>query len=530
MSIKFSMKKIILFLYVIFINVSGFAIGVSDADVKKVLNELDEALSKRRVFVEKRIESIDSLKKLYYSTDIINAQLDVIMQIADSYNGFDNDSALHYYSKGLDMALHNGVDSIALKFRLNRAVILPLAGFIKDAVDEYDVITQNTLHLNYLELYYAAGRQMYSYIASFYPRYPAVFDYWNKKAIDCQTQLINILKPDTPKRMLNVGEYFYSIGEYSKSEAILMELMNLVAIDSNVFAIASHIVSDIAKERNEKNKFVYYLVLSAIADVKSATLEVVSLQELGEYLYEIGDVERAYNYSSIALDNAVECNALMRMIQTSKALPIIEKAHKAEMQSSQNRIYLIIAVMALLLIILVLTLLFLRKEMHRLSILRARLEKANHVKEIYISQFMNLCSIYMDKLHQFCQLAHRKITTGKVDELLRLTKSGKFVEEQSREFYSVFDDAFLHIYPDFVASVNSLLRSDEQIMLGAEEKLNTDLRILAFMRLGVEESTRIAQVLNYSVNTIYTYRNKMKNRAINRETFEADVMKIGSMK
>ena len=58
--------------------------------------------------------------------------------------------------------------------------------------------------------------------------------------------------------------------------------------------------------------------------------------------------------------------------------------------------------------------------------------------------------------------------------------------------------------------------------------LNTDLRILAFMRLGIEESPRIAQVLNYSLNTIYAYRNRLKSRAINRETFEADVMSINS--
>jgi len=49
------------------------------------------------------------------------------------------------------------------------------------------------------------------------------------------------------------------------------------------------------------------------------------------------------------------------------------------------------------------------------------------------------------------------------------------------------------------------------------------------MRLGIEESSRIAQVLNYSLNTIYAYRNRLKARAINRETFESDIMKIKSV-
>lgn len=93
----------------------------------------------------------------------------------------------------------------------------------------------------------------------------------------------------------------------------------------------------------------------------------------------------------------------------------------------------------------------------------------------------------------------------------------------------MFDDAFLHIYPNFVSEVNKLLRPDEQIILREGEKLNTDLRIIAFMRLGIEESTRIAQMLNYSVYTIYTYRNKLKNRALSRDSFEEEVMKIKSV-
>ena len=59
--------------------------------------------------------------------------------------------------------------------------------------------------------------------------------------------------------------------------------------------------------------------------------------------------------------------------------------------------------------------------------------------------------------------------------------------------------------------------------------MSTDFRILAFMRLGIEESQRIAQVLNYSLNTIYSYRNRLKARAIDRDNFEAQLMKIDSV-
>ena len=122
---------------------------------------------------------------------------------------------------------------------------------------------------------------------------------------------------------------------------------------------------------------------------------------------------------------------------------------------------------------------------------------------------------------------NRQLSAGQVEELQKLTKSGKFIEEQSKEFYSVFDDAFLHIYPDFPRKVNELLRPEEQIVPAEGELLNSDLRILAFMRLGIDDAQRVAQILNYSVNTIYAYRNKLRNRAINRDSFEKDIMAIG---
>lgn len=294
------------------------------------------------------------------------------------------------------------------------------------------------------------------------------------------------------------------------------------------YAIATHILSDISRIVGREDDYVYYLVLSAIADVKCATLEVTSLQELGQIMFSLGDVDRAHNYLYTALRNSVECHAETRMLQTAEALPLIESVHQAELKSYTNLLITIAVVLGILFLVVLCMVLALRSQIAKQRRLQAHLEESNKVKELYISQFLNLCSIYMDKLNSFCSLVTRKISTGNVDDLAKLARSGKLVEDESREFYYTFDDAFLHLYPDFVAGVNALLRPDEQIVLAEGEKLNTDLRILAFMRLGIEESTRIAQILNYSVNTIYTYRNKLRNKAIDRSTFEQAVMNINA--
>lgn len=533
MMIPSGMRKMILCLSVAVLSLiccDAYALSISDANVRNVLHRLDREIGRRHLYIDAHQARIDSFGLCYgKGTSDLGRKLDVAMKLADEYTAFNADSALSYYSRGYDMACGLGNDSAAMAFRLKRATYLPLAGFIKDAVDEYCKIGEGNVPESLKELYYDCGRQMYSYIASFYKNYPEVNDYWNKLAMAAQSELIALLDESSPKYKLNMGEYHYAHGDYSKAEVILVDLLESLPEESNMFARASHIVANIAKNKGNRNKYIYFLTLSAIADVKSATLEVVSLQELGESLFLVNDINRAYNYISVALTNAAECHATMRMIQTSEALPIIESAHAAELESWRNMVYAVMIGMALLVVGLIVLLLFLHREMKRMSVLQQTLKQANDVKELYMSQFLNLCSIYMDKLNQFSKIVNRKITAGKVDDLYKLTKSGKYVEESGKEFYNVFDNAFLHIYPTFVEDVNRLLRKDEQITLADGEIMNTDLRILAFMRLGIEESTRIAQILNYSVNTIYAYRNKLKNRAVVRDTFEADVMKIGSI-
>ena len=379
------------------------------------------------------------------------------------------------------------------------------------------------------ELYYESGKQLFTYIAAFHNDYPIVRKKWEKLSDEAHINLIGVLKHNSVKYKLNIGELYLYNGEQSKAKAILEDVLNSINKNDNLYARAAHSLATIALNENNQNEYIYYLAESAIADIRSATLEVVSIQELSSKLLEIGDIKRAYTYSVLAQENAVECKARMRMAQVAEVLSVIEQAHSAEIKSWYDKVFYINIGVATLAIVLLLLLIFLYRDTKRLNKMRNNLKAANDTKEIYLSQFLSLCSIYMDKLTQFSNIVNRKISAGKADDLYKITKSGKFIEEQSKEFYEVFDNAFLNIYPTFIENVNALLQPDQQINLKEDEKLNTDLRILALMRLGIDDSSRIAQMLNYSINTIYAYRNKLKNKAIDREKFEENVMKIKSI-
>lgn len=493
---------------------------INTASTEDMIKQLDQALNRRNIYIAQRQSMIDSLKKRYSGQH----EFQTLMEIGDAYSSFSNDSALSYFDRAIDAATS---DDKLIAASLKRASLLPLAGFFDVAVKEYETIDTVLLKPEMMELYHESGRKLYSYISDAYADYRPYHTYYQDKALKHQQQLLVLLNKESIEYLFNLGEYYFLTGKRSKAKALLEDLLSKTD-DKNLKARASHHLSAIARQQNKNDEYIYFLANSAISDIESATLEVISLQELGSAMYAEGDVDRAYSYLSAALDNAVKCAASLRMIESSRALPLISSTHNEQINTWRNTIYVIMIIMMILLIGLAVTLAMLYREMKHMRKLESRLRLVNSSKDIYISQFLKLCSIYMDKLNQFCKLTERKISAGKADELYRMTKSGKFIEEQSSEFYDVFDNAFLHLYPDFVEKVNMLLRPECQIESKDGETLNTDLRILAIMRMGIDDSASIAQILNYSINTIYSYRNRLKSRAIDKDNFEKDIMAIES--
>jgi hypothetical protein len=514
----------------------------TDSDVESSLRQLDTELRRCDNFKLKRIAHLDSLKAVRRNQLTIDtlAWLHTTMEIAKGYNAFNNDSSIIYYTQGYDCALllaqnnkgtslGRDAEVLAFKFRVRRATYMSLSGLVHDAINEYEAVDTLRATPDMMRVYHDSGRQMFSYISSYYSNWLSAHDYWQNRAVQSQIKLLPLLDPTSDKYLLNRGEYYFNICEYSHSKEVLLKLLDHIDYDNEHYAIAAHILASIAMSRGDRNEYMYYLTRSAIADMRHATLEVTSLQELAGVLFETGDKSRAHNYISEALSNAVESRASVRMMQTTELLKMVEEDHNSQIALWRSWMYAAIAVLAVVLLALLISMFYLRRQLNHVARMKQELQDANNIKDVYISQFLSLCSIYMDKLKQFCKLANRKISAGQVDDLYKITKSGKFIEEQSVEFYKVFDDAFLHIYPNFVEKVNALLRPEEQIQLNDGETLNSDLRILAFMRLGIDDTTRVAQILNFSVNTIYAYRNRMRNRAINRDTFEKDILAIGSI-
>ncbi|MDE5980154.1 MAG: hypothetical protein K2G84_09005, partial [Muribaculaceae bacterium] len=338
------MKFIFAFLLASISVISCVASAFTDRDVERSLIQLDNELKHRGVYLEKRVNRLDSLKKVRKDLEGRDslAWLETTMEIAKGYNSFNNDSALIYYTKGYDAALEmatamppsrlaHAADSMQAEFRIRRATYMSLSGFISDAIKEYDDVDTSRMNAGLMATYHESGRQMYSFISSYYGGWLETYDYWNNRSIESQRQLLPLLDPSSDTYLLNLGEYFYNIREYARSREILIDLIGKIRKDSPSYAIATHILASIALTRGDRNEHLYFLTQSAIADTRQATLEVTSLQELAGVLYQMDDKRRAHEYVSVAMNNAVESRASVRMMKTTELLSRVEGAHNSQL-------------------------------------------------------------------------------------------------------------------------------------------------------------------------------------------------------
>ena len=344
--------------------------------------------------------------------------------------------------------------------------------------------------------------------------------------------------------------------QYDQAITMLTDFYRKPSLDDHSKAMITYTLSEAYRLKGDKKGQKHFLALSAIADLKSAVKEYVSLRKLASLVYEDGDIDRAYNYLKCSLEDATLCNARLRTLEISQVFPIIDQAYQLKTKRQQQEMKISLICISLLSVFLLVAIFFVYKQMKKVAAARREvidtntllqelngelhdsnsqlkemnhtLSEANYIKEEYIGRYMDQCSVYLEKMDNYRRSLGKIAATGKVDELYKNIKSSKFIEEELKEFYANFDNTFLQLFPTFVEDFNTLLAEGEQIYPKANERMSTELRIFALIRLGITDSVKIAQFLRYSVTTIYNYRTKVRNKAAgDRDQLEQEVMKIG---
>ncbi len=372
---------------------------------------------------------------------------------------------------------------------------------------------------------------------------------------ECISRVLAVSNPASYTHIVNKATQYIDRKETVKAIEHLENNIDKYSKGTRNYAILASLLAQAYYLEGNMPMRERYLILSAISDIRDCVKENTAIRELAELLYAKGDLDRANRYLKKSIADAYFYSARMRGAQTGRLIPVIDASYDATRREMSDKLKIYVGVISILAIILALAAFLILMQLRRLrkshdkmaqatdelaklyeevrsanndlEHLNNSLEESNRIKEEYVARFMNYCSVSISTLEQYQNSLNVLAQSGDKAALVKRIKSNRVVDNALREFYAMFDHAFLNIFPTFVDDFNNLLLPEYRVSVHeAEKQLNTELRTFALIRLGITDSSKIAQFLRCSITTIYTYRSKTRKRAISPDTFEDDAASI----
>ena len=538
------------------------AVHPTAASIDSILQCIDEAISASDQYVQKKKERIAYLKSRAELAETLSAKYELTYQLYAEYLPFVNDSAIYYLERCSDIALQMGDDSKAGGCLSLTALCCSNAGMYVESEAILKTINPEKLHGIDLGLYYYASGHISSELA-----YYGKFENMRRQYAETSTNYFLLAQNYLPaghkyhnqcREMLAQGRK-----DFRQALAINNEWLHNVKPGSAEYALISYYRYFDYKALGDSIQMMYSLGESVLADIRNAVMDQGSMWEMANLLIANGDVDRSYRYICFTSDCADRFGSRQRLSYISPLLSRIAQVYKAKEERSNHSLRYTITAIGILSLLLLIALVYVHRKRNQLAITRdhlalsnnqlqdtnaqlsslnnqlsslnsqlttlnSQLSEANRVKDEYVGRFLRLCSIYIDRLEDIRKKVIKRVKNKQYAELVELTRSVEFSNKESNELYANFDTAFLQLFPTFVDDFNALLKPQNRITQPDNNTLNTPIRIFALIRLGISDSSKIADFLHYSVNTIYNYRANIKNGAVgDRTEFEDKVKKIG---
>lgn len=547
----------IFFLFLIVLLCSPFAFANQELD--SLIGALEKTMDNRAEFDAQKNNRIIELKKLLDKKGISkNQEFFINNQLIDTYFKYTLDSAISYLQLNIRLAQVLQDQDLLNQTNIVMADIMATTGKYFNAIEFLNEIDSNDIDENLRIPYYKALIKVYNEL-SFYSPFTDSNQKYSMQAKAYTNLLIPYLNPQSDDYLSILEKKYRDERNLSNCLQVNSQRLEKSEIGNSAFSLIAYERSLLYQLEGNEEERMKYLCLSAISDIRASIKDNASLTELALVLYKRGDIDKANQFIKFSFEDAAFFNSELRFKNISEVLPIINDAYQIKTEKQQTKLRVLLMISSGLLVLLLIAFYFIVRQIvndrakkeelssinkqlkelnkdlacanDKLNIINNELSESNHLKEHYIGNFLSICSDYIYKLDQLNKRVNKQLANRKIEELFAETKSKKLIDAEIKEFYKNFDEAFLHIFPNFLVDFNKLLLDEEQIQLKSEERLNTELRIFALIRLGIKDSSKIAKLLRYSVNTIYNYRVKIKNNAkVERENFENEVMKIDAVK
>lgn len=528
--------------------------GADSSSLEELYDSVDAEMLRSEIYQNQKEARIAILREeLARENDehIVPAILD---RLIGEYESYVSDSALYYVNRSLQAPANADKPHTRASLLIRKADISSHAGLFADAIAIMESVPREHLDSTLLEQYYSTYCGIYQY-QSEYDNESEFSEVYERQRALYSDSVAMVAAPGSLNHIITAAPELIRVGMPDSAVSLLRSHLDEYTSGTRPYSILASILANVYKNIGETENYKRYLALSTISDIRGVVKENMAVRELSTVIFEEGDIERANRYLKQSFADANFFAARMRNAQSGRMLPIIDEAYAASQNKMQRELRWQMGAISLLVVILALALILILKQVRAarragaklsqrneelsglseqlreanraLASMNDELKESNTIKEEYAAMFMEYCSSTISTLQQYHQSLRVLAAQSSRTALNKKLESSEMIDTALRDFYSRFDEAILNIYPSFVEKFNSLLKPDCRTVLKSGEFLNTELRVFALIRIGITDSAKIAGFLRCSITTVYTYRSKVRRRALRPESFETEVMTIG---
>lgn len=498
----------------------------SDALIKELLTKLDST----DVYAARKEKSIDALKsKLPGNTP--EERYALYCDISVMYSNYLVDSSIVYMEKAVRLSKEIKNDNLRIRGELSLSNLLADSGFYTEAHEILSTVNRKTLDQSLLIPYYRAKANLLHklYSSSYEPadyrkKYRAEYNTYRDSLLAMTDTTSDLFLQNIEKKEARAG----NIAQARKYNAIRMSRIKDKKSASYATCLYDRFVISYLYERRITGEAIDDVLESAIIEVEQSNKNIASLLRVEAILLYLDEINAAKKVSDYYYYSLLKFGSRRRIIEGVELTLKINDRNLKSLEKRDNEIKIALVLIFLLLIVLMFTLLKINSTRLKITRLNDNLEQSGRISKGYVGVVFRLYSSYIKRLENFRLKIHTSLKKGQIDQALELTSPlGDNAAEERRELFHNFDTAFVDIFPDFIATVNSCLKPDAQIAPKKTEILNTELRILAIIKLGIEDSAKIAEMLHCSVKTVYNLRSGLKGRlSIPEEQFYKKISEL----
>lgn len=436
------------------------------------------------------------------------------------YQTFDLDSAIHYGRMACEEADRIGDRELMSQARMNLARLYISRGHLHDVLPVIQQALPDTVIPSVHDCYIRVLAD--------------IDEISGRSPVKHYREMIRLLGPDDEGWWYYMFMMLMATEQYAAADSVLQSARPTSNVSPREYAIFNSLGSEAHLALGDTLRAVDDLIRSSLYDLSIPVRDYRSLYRLSALLFKMGQTERAYIYINLAVRDAEASKVYANRLEINRLMPDILTAYHQQVRHEDKLQRIMISGIAFFTLVLFAALAFVMKQRNKLRrislsernlnsrlkstndelrLLNTRLQESNKVRDAYLLQYICLSSEFVHDIEQLkigiSNSFHSKGIDGVNSYLAKIDD-----RRETRRFHDNFDRTFLALYPDFVPTVNSLLRPEGRLSLNRDGSLTTELRVIALLYLGITDSESIARFLHKSVSTIYNCRVRIRNNAL----------------